>query len=77
MAIDDGRITRSPGFDVEVVDTVGAGDAFNAGFIAACLEDRPVDEALTWGNAVAASTIAGHGARSGPNRAELGSMLTG
>ena len=75
MAITDREAASAPGLDVQVVDTVGAGDAFNAGFIAARLEDHSVDEALLWGNAVAASTIAEHGARSGPTRSELTRLL--
>ncbi len=75
MAITERETTTAPGFDVPVVDTVGAGDAFNAGFIAARLEHRSVGEALTWGNAVAAATIGRPGARSGPTRAELTSLL--
>lgn len=75
MAMTDREATSAPGFDVPVVDTVGAGDAFNAGFIAARLEQRSLEEALVWGNAVAASTIGHHGARSGPTRAELASLL--
>jgi sugar/nucleoside kinase (ribokinase family) len=75
MAVAGDLVTRAPGLDVEVVDTVGAGDAFDAGFIAARREGRGLDEALAWGNAVAASTIAGHGARSGPTLAELQALL--
>ena len=75
MAVTDRETTTAAGFDVPVVDTVGAGDAFNAGFIAARLEHRSMDEALAWGNAVAASTIGRHGARSGPTRAELAALL--
>ena len=75
MAITDRATTTVPGFDVPVVDTVGAGDAFNAGFIAARLEHRSSHEALVWGNAVAASTIGRYGARSGPTRAELAELL--
>lgn len=75
MAVTDREVTTVAGFDVDVVDTVGAGDAFNAGFIAARLEHRSLDQALRWGNAVAAATIAKHGARSGPTRPELTSLL--
>ena len=75
MAIADREATAAAGLDVDVVDTVGAGDAFNAGFIAARLEDRPLDEALRWGNTVAAATIVERGARSGPTRDELAALL--
>lgn len=75
MAITDRDVITAAGMAVRVVDTVGAGDAFNAGFIAARLEDRSLDEALTWGNAVAATTISRHGARSGPTRPDLMSLL--
>lgn len=71
----DGAIARSgtesvtaSGFTVDVVDTVGAGDAFNAGFIAASLDGLDLREALRWGNAVAALSIGQHGARSTPTR---------
>jgi sugar/nucleoside kinase (ribokinase family) len=33
----------------DVVDTIGAGDAFNAGYISARLRGRPIDEALVEG----------------------------
>ena len=75
MAITDGKVTTASGITVEVVDTVGAGDAFNAGFIAARLDGRPIGEALSWGNAVAASTISQPGARSVPTRPEMMSRL--
>ena len=75
MAITDREVITAPGFDVPVVDTVGAGDAFNAGFIAARLDNRSLGESLTWGNAVAASTISRRGARSGPTRVEVMSLL--
>jgi sugar/nucleoside kinase (ribokinase family) len=64
-----------PGFVVEVMDTVGAGDAFNAGFIAARLRGLSVPEALRWGNAVAAFTITQPGARSTPTIDELEAFL--
>jgi sugar/nucleoside kinase (ribokinase family) len=64
-----------PGLAVDVVDTVGAGDAFNAGFIAARLRGLGVPEALRWGNAVAAFTITQPGARSAPTIDEMEAFL--
>jgi sugar/nucleoside kinase (ribokinase family) len=64
-----------PGFAVPVIDTVGAGDAFNAGFIAACLRDLGLRDAVEWGNAVAGLTIAGPGARSTPVLPDVEALL--
>ncbi|MDA2979219.1 MAG: sugar kinase [Actinomycetota bacterium] len=67
--------TSVPSFGVVVADTVGAGDAHNAGFIAARLSGAEVGEALRWGNAVAALTVSRHGARSTPSIAEVEALL--
>ncbi len=68
-------IARAASFDVEVVDTVGAGDAFNAGFITARRRALDLAEAIRWGNAVAALTIAKAGARSTPSIDEVERLL--
>jgi sugar/nucleoside kinase (ribokinase family) len=66
---------RAPAFDVPIVDTLGAGDAFDAGFIAACLAGHDTRESLRWGNAVAALKIGRPGARGTPSREELEALL--
>jgi sugar/nucleoside kinase (ribokinase family) len=68
-------VLRVPGFPVDVADTVGAGDAFNAGFISARLSGYGTAEALRWGNAVAALSIMHPGARGTPTLAETTALL--
>jgi sugar/nucleoside kinase (ribokinase family) len=42
---------------VEVIDTVGAGDAFNAGYLVGMIRGRPVAKALALGVAVASRAV--------------------
>lgn len=59
-----------------VVDPVGAGDAFCAGFIAARLEGAALSDALDAGNACGAAAAAAVGDQTGlPDRSELGAIL--
>lgn len=51
-----------PGFDVEVVDTVGAGDAFVAAFIAGYLRGGDWRECAALANAMGAAVVATQGA---------------
>ena len=57
------QVWQASGFEVEVVDTTGAGDAFNAGFMYAhIVEARPIPDALHFANAcgaIAVTTIGG------------------
>ena len=48
---------HAPTRPVTVIDTIGAGDSFNAGFLAALLSGKPAAAALRWGNTVAAQAI--------------------
>ncbi|MGB8780213.1 MAG: carbohydrate kinase family protein [Candidatus Bathyarchaeia archaeon] len=52
-------------FKVKVVDTTGAGDAFDAGFIFGLLSGKNINEAGKIGNFVASRSITAMGARSG------------
>jgi len=73
-----GREIRTRPFRVRCVDTTGAGDAFRAGFAAACLRtpDGEVEDALDYANAVAALNCGGVGAWGGlPGPAEVEILL--
>ena len=48
-----------------VVDTLGAGDSFAAGFVAAWMRSERIEQALNVANAVAALTITKAGAQNG------------
>lgn len=61
-------LTESPAFRVNVEDTIGAGDVYNAGFIAARLAGASLAESLREGNAVSAYKVARRGARSSPGK---------
>ncbi len=69
----DRRISRAiPGFLVKVEDTIGAGDAFNAGFIAGLLEGKSLVESAELGNAAGAFAVTTTGDVEGlPTREEL------
>jgi 2-dehydro-3-deoxygluconokinase len=72
----DGEVAWAPSRPVQVVDAVGAGDSFVAGFLAARLDRRPLVECLGWGTACGAATVAGQGDwESLPTREELRSRL--
>jgi sugar/nucleoside kinase (ribokinase family) len=75
MAVTPDGIHQIPAFNVKVVDTLGAGDAFNGGFIAAVLDKCTIEEATRWGNAVAAWNIGRPGARGLPTRQDLNGIL--
>jgi sugar/nucleoside kinase (ribokinase family) len=73
-----GREWRTPAFQVDCVDTTGAGDAFRGGFAAGCLRapDGEVEDVLRYANAVAALNCRALGARGGlPTSEEVEQLL--
>lgn len=50
----EGKIHRAPQYEVEVVDRIGAGDAFSAGLIVSRLENRGWDDAVRFATATSA-----------------------
>lgn len=62
---------KMPAFPVEVINTVGAGDIFNGGFLAAYVNGKRIDECLLWGNAAAAYTIQFKDKGNVPNEEQL------
>jgi 2-dehydro-3-deoxygluconokinase len=50
----DGQTHRAPRFEVEVIDRIGAGDAFSAGLIVGRLEKRSWDETVRFATATSA-----------------------
>jgi sugar/nucleoside kinase (ribokinase family) len=77
MANRDG-VLESPAFPVEVVDTTGAGDSFDAGFIYKYIvEGRPKAEALRFANACGAVAVTRVGGASAvPSAAEVEAFLS-
>lgn len=62
-----------PGVPVAVVDTVGAGDAFTAGLVVETLAGRPLREAATFANRLAARVAAAAGGTPVIRREEIAS----
>ncbi|MBN9140626.1 MAG: carbohydrate kinase family protein [Micrococcales bacterium] len=73
----DGGIVRAPGLTLDVVDTTGAGDSFDAGFLAAWLDGRPLAEAVRWAAVAGSLSTRGAGGTGGQaTRAEVEAELT-
>lgn len=63
--LESGCFYHHPAYQVNVVDTTGAGDAFHVGYIFAFLKGEEMDKRLQLGNAVAALQCTRLGARGG------------
>jgi sugar/nucleoside kinase (ribokinase family) len=71
LTLEAGEVVRVPAYPVETVDTTGAGDSFNAGFLHAWLAGAPALDCLRLGAACGAlSTLGLGGTAAQPTLAE-------
>lgn len=65
-----------PSYQVEAVDTTGAGDTFNAAFAVALAEGKPVYESVRFANRAASLSVTKFGAQGGmPMREEVEAQM--
>ena len=73
---DGSRDELLPRLEVDAIDTTGAGDAYNGGFVMALAEGRNLFEAARYGNATGALSVTRLGtAPAMPGRAEIDEMV--
>ncbi|MEO8580685.1 MAG: sugar kinase [Gemmatimonadales bacterium] len=73
----DGKIHRAPRYEVEVVDRIGAGDAFSAGLIVSRMEKRGWEDAVRFATAASALKHSIPGDFCLVTRAEVDQLLRG
>jgi sugar/nucleoside kinase (ribokinase family) len=61
LTLDGGRPLSAPALPVQPVDTTGAGDSFNAGFLHAWLDGKDLRQCLQWGAACGSLSTRGVG----------------
>ena len=67
----------APSYKVTAVDTTGAGDSFNAGFVYGFLRGLPLEECLKCGNGCGALSVTALGGNTGfPTRSRLEAFLS-
>lgn len=71
----DGSVTEVPALRVEVVEPVGAGDGFAAGYLGALVEGLDTASRLRQGHLVAAGVLATHGDHAVPPSAGVRRLL--
>lgn len=68
---DKNEFFYDPGHEIELVDTVGSGDAFSAGFVHYYMNGHPINEALRFGNAAGAMVATTTGATTPIGKSEI------
>ncbi|PLP28827.1 ribokinase, partial [Klebsiella pneumoniae] len=72
----EGESRRIPGFRVQAIDTIAAGDTFNGALVTALLEGTALPEAIRFAHAAAAIAVTRKGAQpSVPWRTEIDEFL--
>ncbi|MGV8908509.1 MAG: carbohydrate kinase family protein [Propionicimonas sp.] len=78
FAVAGDQLVSAAGLAVDVVDTTGAGDSFDAGFLTAWLEGRDLATSLSWAVAAGSLSTRGAGGTGGQaTRAELEAVVVG
>lgn len=76
FAADGEQCELFPALKVHAVDTTGAGDAFNGGFVTALSENKTLFEAVRFGNVAGALSVTGTGtAPAMPYREKIDEMI--
>ena len=65
-----------PGVSINVVDTIGSGDSFAAGFVFSYLQGRPLDECCHFGNLIGALNATKKGGMPNISSDELATFIT-
>ena len=77
VMVTDQSINHIPAFNVQAVNTVGAGDAFNGGLAAALVQEHSLNHAVIRGMATAALSVTHSGAQASmPNSQTLQAFLS-
>lgn len=73
--IDQGREFSVPAYKAKIVDTIGAGDVFNSGFLCALATGHDSEQAVIWGNACASYSLGFEGGRSCPTMDQMEAFI--
>jgi len=73
----EGEAEFRPQGETEVVDNTGAGDVYDAGFLAGLLLKRPLQDCLALAHAMAAKSLGGYGRQRYPNAGDIKEITGG